>query len=70
VTLSIGHAMNEQLNEYAIEYVNAYGFPCFMTVFSHNEDEALADFARIYPSMVISGIQLMRVNYSQRSNHA
>lgn len=63
--------MNEYLNEYTIEYVNAWGFPCSMVVFSHNEAEAIQDFVGIYPSIKVDSIRLTRSNFTYgRYDHA
>lgn len=63
--------MNEYLNEYTIEYVNAYGFPCSIVVFSHNEAEAIQDFVGIYPSIKVDSIRLTRSNFTYgRYDHA
>ena len=63
--------MNEYLNEYTVEYINAWGFPCAMTVFSHNEAEALQDFISIYPNVFVDSIKLVHTNFTYgRLNHA
>ncbi len=63
--------MNEYLNEYTIEYVNAYGFTCSMVVFGHNEDQAKEDFISIYPNIKVDAIRLTRSNFTYgRYDHA
>ena len=63
--------MNEYLNEYTIEFVNSWGFPCSIVVFSHNEAEAIQDFIGIYPNIKVDNIRLTRSNFTYgRYDHA
>jgi hypothetical protein len=63
--------MNEYLNEYTIEYVNVYGFPCSMVLFSHSEAGALEEFINTRTNITINTIRLTPSNFTyERYDHA